>query len=108
MIDPYIINNMPEDDGPIADIDLAFGLDDGSEVALSFDGNSYVLTIAEVDPNRQVGDLVESKLVAAFDPILNLAQCMAILRVIHAGELTGASDEAAAVIGNGEAEADQG
>lgn len=107
-MDPYIINNMPDDSDieNAADIDLAFALDT-VEVALSYDGTSYILTISEFDEARQGGDIVTTSVVAAFDPILTLGQCMAIMRVFSVGELSAASKAAAALLGM-EPEADQG
>lgn len=90
-MDPYIINNMPDDPQPILTADLHI-VDEsaGAELFLVNDGDSYVLTIATVGADTETNG---ANIVAAFDPTLSLTQAFSVIALIARGNVVAMSDE---------------
>lgn len=85
-MDQYIIDNMP-DDAATADIVISDHGPDGSyEAAIAYDGDSYVITVG-------VAGEAEHKIVAAFDPTLDLLQVFSIIGLLNNGTVTALSDD---------------
>ena len=93
-MDPYIIENMPDDEtDAISHLRWA---------AVSVDGTQMFLDVAETKTGFELLASTSASdgpaaVIAAFDPTLNLAQIMSVIKVMLSGALVGASDEANAV-----------
>lgn len=97
-MDPYIINNMPDDDTPdlLADLELVA---EDVKVVVCHDGDSYVMIAGPVDTN-------EGSVIAAFDPTCTLEVVLSFLAVIRQAKVTGGSPEANAIAAAIKAEQD--
>jgi hypothetical protein len=82
-MDPYIINNMPDEEVPVADLTIT---DDDLTISLAYDGDSYVLAVG-TDENG-------GRVVCAFDPTIDLGVALAFLMVLRRGQVTGGSTAA--------------
>lgn len=109
-MDPYIINNMPDDDMPEAvghmRVSMLVGSTEPSSLHVDLcervDVPGYELTLSQGET---------SVVVAAFDPTLNLKQVLVILKVLMNGAITQGSDEinqaARELLGTDSEDADQ-
>lgn len=87
-MDPYIIQNMPEDEAPlVADLELVA---EDVRVVLTYDGGSYVLVAGRADSQ-------DGSVVAAFDPTCTLEVALSFLAVIRQATVVGGSPEANAI-----------
>ncbi len=87
-MDPYIIQNMPDDDAPLmADLELVA---EDVKVVVAHDGDSYVMIAGPVDST-------EGSVIAAFDPTCTLSVVLSFLAVIRQATVTGGSPEANAI-----------
>lgn len=96
-MDPYVINNMPDDD--VLEADLEMIADGTISLKLVFDGDSYVLTVGLVDSDT-------GNVVAAFDPTCNLETVLSFLAVIRTARVVGGSLAANAIATDLKARAD--
>lgn len=96
-MDPYIINNMPDDD--VLEADLEMIADGNISLKLVHDGDSYVLTVGLVDSDT-------GSVVAAFDPTCNLETVLSFLAVIRTARVAGGSAAANAIATDLKARAD--
>lgn len=85
-LDPYIIQNMPDDDEAPLVADLEMVSQDVKLVVVD-DGGSYVLLAGPVDQ-------AEGSVVAAFDPTMDLQVVLSLIAVIRQATITGGSKEA--------------
>ncbi len=86
-MDPYIINNMPDDEPLAADLELVA---DDIKVILAHDGDTYVLLAGPTDTDQ-------ASVIAAFDPTVTLTVALSFLAVLRQGVVTGGSPEANAI-----------
>lgn len=85
-MDPYIINNMPDDDEAPLVADLEMVAEDLKLVVVN-DGSSYVLLVGPVDQD-------EGNVMAAFDPTMDLHVVLSLIALIRQATITGGSKEA--------------
>jgi hypothetical protein len=86
-MDPYIINNMPDDEPLAADLELVA---DDIKVILAHDGDTYVLLAGPTDTDQ-------ASVIAAFDPTVTLTVALSFLAVIRQAVVVGGSADANAV-----------
>jgi hypothetical protein len=86
-VDPYIINNMPDDEPLVADLELVA---EDVKVAVCHDGDSYVMIAGPVDA-------AEGSVIAAFDPTCTLEVVLSFLAIIRQATVVGGSPEANAI-----------
>lgn len=87
-MDPYIINNMPDDD-EVLEADLELVADD-IKMNVVYDGDSYVLTVGHADSDG-------GAVVAAFDPTISLEVVLSFISLIRQARVTGGSAKANAI-----------
>lgn len=108
-MDPYIINNMPDETPTnISHARWALGALDGSVAVVDLVETStgFELCLNVYENADNLDEVTTSHVVAAFDPIMKLPQVISFIRILTAGDLIGASDEAgeaAARIAEGQA-----
>jgi hypothetical protein len=86
-MDPYIINNMPDDEVLEADLEMVA---DDIKLSVVHDGGTYVLTVGTTDSDA-------GAVVAAFDPTISLEVVLSFIAVIRQAHVTGGSAQANAI-----------
>jgi hypothetical protein len=91
-VDPYIIQNMPEDDQPVVFVELGLRV-----------GEVFVCLASERADDEPIGYVLtlgreqqEAKVVAAFDPHVDLEMALELVLAIKGGEFVAATPEALA------------
>ncbi len=91
-MDPYIIQNMPEDDQPTVFVELGLRV-----------GEMFVCLASERVNDKPIGyvltlgsEMEEAKVVAAFDPHVDLEMALELVLGIKGGEFVAATPEALA------------
>lgn len=101
-MDPYIINNMPDDDDPpipvgSSDMTMTTTLDETQSIVFDLvdDGNGYVIVASVNDADKQQS---EGAVIMCFDPTLDLAKVVSLIMTFrHSNVITMSGDAAAAV-----------
>jgi hypothetical protein len=91
-MDQYIIKNMPEDDQPLVFVELGLRV-----------GEMFVCLASERVDDKPIGYVLtlgreqdEAKIVAAFDPHVDLEMALELMLAIKGGEFVAATPEALA------------